>query len=162
MRKKHPAGETSASTGRLAVSKRAKFLERQKKKKSRINGVEAPTTVAEAVKSTVGPAKAAPPKPAHLLFCMTCDKLIPAEKMERHAPLGHDTVKIADRTALTGGGPSSTSDQGPGVAAGEQKRQSSSSKPLQQPAAQQKQVSTQQHVFTQRPERPVLPIGLAR
>jgi len=41
-------------------------------------------------------------KPSHLVFCITCDRLIPAEKSAAHLPLGHDTVKIFDSRAGAG------------------------------------------------------------
>ncbi len=39
---------------------------------------------------------------SHLIFCITCDRLIPAEKSAAHLPLGHDTVKIFDSRGAMG------------------------------------------------------------
>ncbi len=48
------------------------------------------------------PISSEPKAASHLIFCITCDRLIPAEKSAAHLPLGHDTVKIFDSRGAMG------------------------------------------------------------
>ncbi len=48
------------------------------------------------------PVSSEPKAASHLIFCITCDRLIPAEKSAAHLPLGHDTVKIFDSRGAMG------------------------------------------------------------
>ena len=92
----HSAGGTPTTTVQKLVAKKSRPEDKEAAEKD----------------SSVSPSSSEKTTASHLLFCMTCDRLIPAEKMARHAPLGHDTVKIADTRGAASGGAKTASSGG--------------------------------------------------